>query len=375
MTVSSTTSRKTFAGNGATTAFDTSPLVFFVDTDLQIYLTVSATGVSTLKTETTDYTVAGGSGSTGTVTMIVAPPTGTTLVIVRLVPETQGTHLVNNDNSDAGVLETALDRLTMITQQLDSNTSRVLHQPAGDAVTIGDLPNVVARASMFLAFDASGNPIAAAGTSANLTPVSSYINTILGAATAAAARTVLGISDPGFSTGDVKLTIKTTADSGWVLMSDKTIGDASSGATERANADTAALFTLLYGLTADADCAVSGGRGASAAADYAAHKTIALPKALGRALATYGSGSGLTARALAHVVGEETHVLTLAEMAAHTHGQQASSAVGGGTSDIAKVAGNDSAATATRFATASAGSDTAHNTMQPTLFLNTMIKL
>src|SRR5205823_5859794 len=76
---------------------------------------------------------------------------------------------------------------------------------------------------------------------------------------------------------------------------------------------------LLWTNTVDADCAVSTGRGASAAADYAAHKTIALPKTLGRALASYGAGSGLTSRALAHVVGEETHQLTIAELAAHTH--------------------------------------------------------
>lgn len=172
-----------------------------------------------------------------------------------------------------------------------------------------------------------------------------------------------------WSTGDVKLTLKTTADSGWVLMDDKTIGDASSSATGRANADTAALFTLLWTNTADADCAVSTGRGATAAADFAAHKTIALPKTLGRALAVYGAGSGLTSRALAHVVGEETHVLTTTEMPSHTHNVNYQSLLNGGGT------GGDVKGTGSTVATTSAGSDGAHNNMQPSVFLNVMVKL
>lgn len=112
-----------------------------------------------------------------------------------------------------------------------------------------------------------------------------------------------------WSTGDVKTTYKVVADPGWVMLDDGTIGDATSGGTTRANADTVALFTHLWNNTANADCAVSGGRGATAAADYAAHKTIALPKFKGRALAGAGTGAGLSARALASVVGSENAIV------------------------------------------------------------------
>jgi len=70
---------------------------------------------------------------------------------------------------------------------------------------------------------------------------------------------------------------------GFVRANGRTIGSATSGATERANADTVALFTFLY--NQDLNLAVSGGRGASAAADFAANKTIALPDWRGRAMA------------------------------------------------------------------------------------------
>lgn len=121
---------------------------------------------------------------------------------------------------------------------------------------------------------------------------------------------------PAWSTGDVKTTFKIVADTGWVMMDDGTIGNAGSGGTTRANADTEALFTLLWNNTADAQCAVSGGRGANAAADFAGLKTIALPKSLGRALAVAGAGSGLTARVLAEFLGTETKTITTNELPA-----------------------------------------------------------
>lgn len=85
------------------------------------------------------------------------------------------------------------------------------------------------------------------------------------------------------STGDLKVSYGTTVLSGWVRANGRTIGSATSGATERANADCQALFSYLWGT--DANLAVSGGRGASAAADWAANKTIALPDWRGRAIA------------------------------------------------------------------------------------------
>lgn len=85
-------------------------------------------------------------------------------------------------------------------------------------------------------------------------------------------------------TGMVAPFVGTTAPTGWVLGSGKTIGSAASGATERANADTVNLFTLLWNSMADAEAPVSGGRGASAAADFAANKTIVVPDLRGRSI-------------------------------------------------------------------------------------------
>lgn len=89
-----------------------------------------------------------------------------------------------------------------------------------------------------------------------------------------------GVIDPTTiaTTGDVKDVYGSGTIAGWVRMNGRTIGSATSGATERANADVQALFVWLWNL----GNAVPGGRGASAAADWAANKLITLPDQRGR---------------------------------------------------------------------------------------------
>jgi microcystin-dependent protein len=215
---------------------------------------------------------------------------------------------------------------------------------------------------------------------------------------------VAGTSVGTFTTGDVKLTFKTAADPGWVMMDDSTLGDASSNATH-ASAANSALFQLLYNNISDADAPIltSGGaattRGAqgSAATAFANHCRLTLPLTLGRALAAAGSGAGLTARTLGHALGEETHQLTTGEMPAHNHSGTTDNAdAAGGTPVDSNVSGNTVNFTANAggapaiqtlnqtkialthnhtFTTGSAGGGGAHNNMQPSAFLNVMIKL
>lgn len=80
-------------------------------------------------------------------------------------------------------------------------------------------------------------------------------------------------SDQIFQTG-FPLFLETTGSlAGFVRDNGRTIGNAASGATERANDDTAALFTWYW--NNHPTLTVSGGRGASASADFSANKTIA----------------------------------------------------------------------------------------------------
>jgi hypothetical protein len=160
MTVSSTTDRKLYTGDDATVAFATSPVVFFDETDLEVYIITTATGVSVQQTLTTDYTVSGGAGSTGTVTMLTAPASTEKLLIKRVVPATQPSDFVNNDASDAEVVEDALDRLTMIAQQKNADSDYPIR--LSDAETPTDALTVLPfdRASKVLAFNSSKELIA-----------------------------------------------------------------------------------------------------------------------------------------------------------------------------------------------------------------------
>lgn len=164
MTVASTTTKVSYSGNGTTTVF-TVPFYFLAAADLRVILRSGAT--ETVQTLTTQYTVTGaGVPSGGTVTMLAAPASGTTLTILRNVSPTQETDLLPNDRLPAESLETALDKATMLIQQLDEVADRALQYPASDAAVSPTLPAASARASKFLSFDASGNPVATVGTNA-----------------------------------------------------------------------------------------------------------------------------------------------------------------------------------------------------------------
>jgi hypothetical protein len=88
-------------------------------------------------------------------------------------------------------------------------------------------------------------------------------------------------ADQILQTGDTMWTLRSGTRSGWVRMNERTIGSVGSGATERANADTEALFIFLWTYCDNTVAPVSGGRGTTAEADFAANKTITVPTMAG----------------------------------------------------------------------------------------------
>lgn len=134
MTISTTQNRIEYNGNDLATSF-AFPYPFLEDADIYVVL-ILASGVEDPQVLNTDYTLTGaGSGSGGTITMVTPPATGQRLVIYREVPLTQETDYVSGDPFPAESHERALDKLTMITQQLTEQVSRTLQfaitTPAG----------------------------------------------------------------------------------------------------------------------------------------------------------------------------------------------------------------------------------------------------
>ncbi len=157
MTISSTANRISYAGNGSTTAFSF-PYLFFATDDLTVILVVDSTGVETTQTITTHYTVAGaGVAAGGTVTMVTAPATGETLVIIREEQFTQGLDLVENDPFPSDLVEQQLDTLTMLTQQLNTEVARSLRLSDGD--TSGAALQIAVAADEYIKFNAAGTAL------------------------------------------------------------------------------------------------------------------------------------------------------------------------------------------------------------------------
>jgi hypothetical protein len=215
------------------------------------------------------------------------------------------------------------------------------------------------------------------------------------------------------ATGDMKVSYGTGTLGGWVRANGRTIGSATSGATERANADTQALFQYLW--TADPNLTVSGGRGANSLADWTANKAITLPDYRGRVIAGLddmgnsaagrlsASYFGATATTLGASGGAESTTLTLPQLPTGITSTgsasvsvsissnyfvtmgiggglvnvQGYSSGAGGTAPQIGTAGTFTSASGSGSVTATSNntSGSAHRTVQPTILSGIYIKL
>lgn len=102
-------------------------------------------------------------------------------------------------------------------------------------------------------------------------------------------------------TGSVQSFRRKTPPAGWIKENGGTIGNPASGASTRANADTEALFTLLWTefnnteLPIFTSTGTASTRGASAAADFAANKRLTIHDSRSRFLRSADDGLGFDA--------------------------------------------------------------------------------
>lgn len=215
----------------------------------------------------------------------------------------------------------------------------------------------------------------------------------------------------GFQTGDIKDRSLSSLPTGWIWGDGKTIGNASSNATNRANADTFELFKAYWedaeynytGTTATGralqvynSAGVAVAKGASAAADWAADRQIAVPDFRDRVKAGRGnmggtpagrlSGApgGVNGNNLGNAGGAETHSLVEDENGPHAHSPlngdssfiQLTLRTGTGTTLAQWSAGSPShRASFMNPTTDVSGEGDPHNNVQPTIIVNTIIKL
>jgi len=158
MTLSTTTVSQSYSGNGSTTAFT---FTFPINSTSELkVIERSATGAETVKSEGTgsaNYSIVDNGASGGTVTMVTAPASGTTLVLIRDTSLTQESDYVENDPFAAETHEDALDKLQMQIQEVQEEVDRSMKLSRTNTMTSTEFTNSATdRASKVLAFDSSG---------------------------------------------------------------------------------------------------------------------------------------------------------------------------------------------------------------------------
>src|SRR6056300_2749 len=265
MTISSTTVKNSYSGNGTLDTFNYTFKVF-ADADLQVIIR-DASATETVKTLTTHYTVTGaGSASGGTVVFTAGniPSNTETVVIRRASPQTQAIDYIANDPFPAESHEEGLDRSMMAIQQLQEEVDRSIKLSRTNTMnstefTIGDTD----RANKVFGFDSAGELV-----------VTQELGTFRGdwsASTAYAVRDL--VKDTSTNNIFICLTahtssgaepLTTNADSAkWSLLVDA--ASATTSATNAANSATAAATSETNAATSETNAATSE---ANAAASY-----------------------------------------------------------------------------------------------------------
>lgn len=190
------------AGDGVTTAFPFAA-PYRDHTDLKVISRVTATGVETVLTEGVDYTLtsvvanaATGGFDSATVTMTTAPSAGTTLTIVREVPGTQALHPTSGGGFSAPNIEGAYDRLALTCLwTLDQLKRAIKFQRSSSQSEIYMPEPPSGTDTQFIGWNSARTALVnyASSTLSAGQAVSSFVATLLAAASAAAFRTLIGM--------------------------------------------------------------------------------------------------------------------------------------------------------------------------------------
>jgi uncharacterized protein YjbI with pentapeptide repeats len=126
MAISTTGSQALYSGTNVANQVCPFPYVFFTNSDLVVE-TLSSTNVLTTLVLGTNYSVSGANSAIGgSVTIFLPVPTTTKISITRNLPETQLVSFTTGDRFPASIMERALDRLTMLVQEVMRGVTKSL---------------------------------------------------------------------------------------------------------------------------------------------------------------------------------------------------------------------------------------------------------
>ncbi len=142
---------------GATQTSFAVPFVFFTgSTDLNVFVDNTERTFDASTSNTSLYTVSGGSGSTGTVTTSVTGATGgSTVVITRAIPLSRTTDFPSSGAFEISKLNTELDTITAIQSDFNDSASRAIRLQDSDSAVSMELPLLASRKGTVLGFNAT----------------------------------------------------------------------------------------------------------------------------------------------------------------------------------------------------------------------------
>ena len=158
MTVANQTNRIAAVGNAAIGQEVPFSFPITSTSDVLVKKRITATGVETLLTETTNYTVVIHGDIGGTLTTVTAIETTEQIHIIRNTPRTQSLDLEPGGSFNAENVEDALDKNTKLAIENKDAIGKAIIFPATDASLLTTiLPNAIDGASKVVARDSSGN--------------------------------------------------------------------------------------------------------------------------------------------------------------------------------------------------------------------------
>tara|TARA_R110001599_G_scaffold334386_1_gene550731 strand:- start:251 stop:3073 length:2823 start_codon:yes stop_codon:yes gene_type:complete len=148
MTLTATTNKVAYAGNGSTTSFAVT-FIYWEDTTVKVILSNDVTGVETVWTDGTQYTLSGGDGAVGTLTIDTSPTdytpaSGETLTIKSNHPDTQTSSLPLGGAFPSTTVEDRLDKNVRLAQQLQEELDRAVLFPESSTSTGKSIEDPVA---------------------------------------------------------------------------------------------------------------------------------------------------------------------------------------------------------------------------------------
>jgi len=327
------------------------PFEFFDDTDLNVYVD------GTLKVLNSDYTLSGGSGTTGTATMSVTGASGgSTVVFTRSVPLERTTDFPTSGPFQIGALNTELDRFMAIAADLFDKSDRALQLTDYDASVSLVLPDVAARKGKTLAFNASTGAVEAGpsisdtqsvasasadialladiqdgtiatNTLTTLAPISSNITTV--ASISANVTTVAGVSTKVTTVADNIADVTSVADNmAEVLLADTNAAAAAASATAAASSASSASTSATAAATSATNAASSETNAASSASTASTAATTATTQATAAASSATAAAASASAASTSetNAATSETNAATSAAAASASQTAAAASA-------------------------------------------------